>query len=393
PPITDGAREGATQTVRLTFPPLTTRTVRITIEQIRRVTAIPGDPGPQATLPVSIAEAGLPSVPRPAMPASLSGQCRGDLIKVDGTPVSVRITGATADARAGLEIQSCSPPLRLSAGSHTLQSAVGLDTAVDVDRMVLSSDPAGNGVPIAPLGAPLSTSGTNVRVTANHPTSVGVQVHTDGSPFWLVLGQSVSAGWKASVAGGTRGSIGPQAIVDGFANGWLVTPRAAGTMNLQLQWTPQRQVWIAMGLSALAVAICIGIVVAVAVRRRRATLSPSAQATSASHVLADEPVRVSPLWYAASGVPSWATTLVLAGALGVGTLVFSRIWIALVAAGATMVLARVPRARWIATVGAPVALIESRLAHTPELAWLALAFLAVDLACGGVLARASARDT
>ncbi len=381
PPIADGTHEGATQTVHLSFPSLTARHVRIRIEKVRRVTAIPGDPGPAATLPVSIAEAGVPGVPRPAAPSELSGACRSDLVRVDGAPMSVRLTGTAADARTGLGVVSCSPPLRLSAGSHTLQSAVGLSTAVDVDRVVLSSDRTGGPAAIAPLGAPLQTSGASVRVTANHATAVDVNVRTDGSPFWLVLGQSSSKGWKAGVAGGTGGSVGPQQLVDGYANGWLIRPRSAGTMTLHLRWTPQRQVWIAFGLSALAVAVCIGIVVNATRRRRLAAASPAQPA------LADRPVSTSPLWFISAGVPSWTSTVALAGALGLVTFAFSRLWIGIVAAAAAALVARVPRARWLVTLGAPVALVASRLAHAPDLAWLTLALLAVDLACGMFLER------
>ncbi len=42
----------------------------------------------------------------------------------------------------------------------------------------------------------------------------------NGSPFWLVLGQSQSAGWSATLPGGR--SLGPSQLVDGYANGWYV---------------------------------------------------------------------------------------------------------------------------------------------------------------------------
>jgi hypothetical protein len=79
---------------------------------------------------------------------------------------------------------------------------------------------------------------------------------------------------------------------------------------------------------------------------------------------------------------------VLAGTIGVASFVFSRPWIGVVAAAATVVGSRVPRARFLLTLGAPIALIESRLAHQPELAWLALALVAADLASGWLTSRA-----
>ncbi len=381
PPISDIPKDGATQTVRLTFPAVTGSHIRIVIDAVRRVTALPNDPGPAATLPVSVAEAGIPGVPRPAMPAAVPGACRDDLVRVDGSPLPVRLVGAPRDARTGLAVIACSGAAQLRAGSHTLTAAPGLDTGIDLDRVVLSSDAAGGAAPLTALGAPLASSGASVDVTKSHPTSIDVRVRTDGRPFWLVLGESSSAGWKASIgSGGNGASVGSKQLVNGFANGWLVRPRTAGTMTLNLRWAPQRQVWLALGASGVAVAVCLGIVV-VALRRRRAV------ADDAAVPLADRPVAVSPFWYATAVVPSWPSTLVLAAGLGVVALVWSRPWIAVVTAAVTVVATRMPRARVVLTLGAPIALVESRLAHRPELAWLALALLGVDLACGALLAR------
>jgi hypothetical protein len=383
PDIVDSPREGATQTVKLTFPPITARHLRIVIDGIRRVTALPNDPGLAATLPVSIAEAGLPGLPRPSAPATVPGGCRDDLVRVDGSPVSVRLVGSPAAARSGLGIVACSAPLDLNGGSHTVTSTPGLDTAVDVDRVVLSSDRAGAPAAIAPLGAPLASSGAAVHVTKMQATSVDVKVSTDGQPFWLVLGESDSSGWKATAGSGGRGaSVGSMQLVDGYANGWLVRPRGAGTMTLNLRWTPQRQVWIAFGLSGVAIAICLGIAVA-GLRRRR-----GAAAVGAQLALADRPVAVSPFSYAGAIAPAWSSTLVLAGTIGLASFVFSRPWIGVVAAAATVAGSRVARARFLLTLGAPIALIESRLAHQPELAWLALALVAADLASGWLTSRA-----
>ena len=44
---------------------------------------------------------------------------------------------------------------------------------------------------------------------------------TPGEPFWLVLGQSHNVGWTATADGD---DLGEPVLVDGFANGWLVTP-------------------------------------------------------------------------------------------------------------------------------------------------------------------------
>ena len=75
-----------------------------------------------------------------------------------------------------------------------------------------------------------------------------------GKPFWLVLGQSLSPGWTANATG--VGDLGEPRLVDGYANGWLVTP-SSSAFDVTLTWTPQTKVWIALVLSAVALLACL----------------------------------------------------------------------------------------------------------------------------------------
>ena len=63
-----------------------------------------------------------------------------------------------------------------------------------------------------------------VTVTGEGPVAYRLAVSgaTPGKPFWLVLGQSLSPGWAAKATG--LGSLGKPQLVDGYANGWLITP-------------------------------------------------------------------------------------------------------------------------------------------------------------------------
>ena len=88
-----------------------------------------------------------------------------------------------------------------------------------------------------------------VTMVHNGPTRMRVHVSGADEPFWLVLGQSQSPGWKARVVQG--GDLGPSQLVDGYANGWLVRPDRA-SFDVVLEWTPQRQVWAAIWISLLA---------------------------------------------------------------------------------------------------------------------------------------------
>jgi len=137
----------------------------------------------------------------------------------------------------------------------------GLDTGVDLDRIELGSDSG-----LLPPGG-ISTGGSAATATVTIPVtdpasvpeltveetgevSYRVQVDDASDPFWLVLGQSLSPGWKAQVEGGP--SLGEPVLVDGFANGWSVDPSELGSsFTITLTWAPQRVVWAAVGVSAL----------------------------------------------------------------------------------------------------------------------------------------------
>jgi hypothetical protein len=83
------------------------------------------------------------------------------------------------------------------------------------------------------------------------------------------------------------------------------------------------------------------------------------------------------------------------GALGVGVVVavfvamWSRPWIGLVAGALTVAAGIARRTRLLVAVATPLTLVASRMLDKPELAWLALALLVVDL--GGRWLRRSRR--
>ena len=55
------------------------------------------------------------------------------------------------------------------------------------------------------------------------------------------------------------------------------------------------------------------------------------------------------------------------------------LWIGLVAGALTVAAGFLPRSRLLVAAAIPLTLVVSRLSHTPELAWLAIALLVVDL--------------
>ena len=100
-----------------------------------------------------------------------------------------------------------------------------------------------------------------------------------GEPFWLVLGQSNNPGWTADVGGE---SLGEPQLVDGFANGWLVTPDKA-SFTVDMHFAPQRRVDLALVVSVVAALACLLLLI----RRPRAIVQPpSSLAEPYSSVLA-----------------------------------------------------------------------------------------------------------
>jgi hypothetical protein len=352
----------------LRFPALTGRVTRLTIDAVRPVTTTDWFSKGPSTMPVAIAELGI--APVPASAGSLGG-CRSDLLTVDGRPVPLQVQGATVTTCEGV-------PFHLTPGTHDLRTAPGAATGIDVDQLVLSTQD--------PNPTPVADPSARVSIRRHGRVSFDVDVRS-AKPTWLVLGQSWSKGWKATVDGK---DIGRPVLVDGYANGWLVDPGAAGAVTVHLQWTPQRLVWAGLGTSVLGVLLCLVILVGSVLGARRARVAVAANDGAAAATLRDHPLL--------SGAPvGWARTVVLAVGLGVAVGLLTHPFIGLATipvAGASL---RVRHGRFLgplaagllAIAGGFTALREARR-HLPadfgwtdyfrpahNLAWAALAALVV----------------
>jgi arabinofuranan 3-O-arabinosyltransferase len=292
PPLADSTVPGAVTTVPLTFPALTGSHFVVTFTGVRdEYAANYYSAGPLA-LPLGIAEIGIPGATAAPTPAQLPGTCVPNLLTIDGRPVDVSIVGSTARALDGGQSQlvPCGPDangLILAAGTHVVQTAVGHNpmcsgvpadcTGWNVDQLVLDSAAGGGAGPaVSPTAAgtpqlPATQPGPApaVTVTASHIDTIGATVHGATAPFAFVLGQSVNKGWQAIAApgpGAPAGSrsvdLGTSELIDGFANGWRVSgadlARLGGpTFTVTLTWTPQREVWAALAVSAATLALCL----------------------------------------------------------------------------------------------------------------------------------------
>jgi hypothetical protein len=395
PATRDVAAENGTVSAPVHFAPVTGTNFRLVVTGVRQETTKDYFGGQPIALPVGIAEVGAPGLQVPALSGSqqLDTRCRSDLVTLDGRPVPVHLSGTVRDAqqRDGLPLALCGPAPQLSAGDHDLRTARGNVSGIDVDRLVLASAAGGGaGRATDPFAGAARTAGSpTVQVRGDGPVSYRLHVTgaQPGQPFWLVLGQSNSPGWQATAAG--LGNLGTPQVVDGYANGWLVTPKS-GDFDVALSWTPQRKVWVGLGLSAIALLVVLWLAFRPGSRRR------GPQGARLVSALDPEPVLESPL----AGDRVTPVPAVLAG-LGAGllTAVLVRWWAGLLVFVLTVLAALVPRGRVVLRAGAVGGLLVSALYvlevqarfHLPEnggwvaafakvatVSWLSVSFLVAD---------------
>ncbi|HWE71369.1 MAG TPA: alpha-(1-_3)-arabinofuranosyltransferase family protein, partial [Acidimicrobiales bacterium] len=278
PAIADSRIPGSTVSVPLSLPqPLTGQSIRITFDTVRIETTVNYNSQSPLAMPIAIAEVGIPGLVAAPVPAVIPTTCRSDLLAVDGAPIWVSVAGPSAAAVAGnaLSVSLCGPDaggLRLDPGNHTLTSAPGQVAGFDIDQLALTSAPGG-GIPpaVAPAPPPAPPA-----VTVASQTSTAMQLKVTGlsagvAPFELVMGQSLNAGWVATINGH---SLGSPALIDGFANGWRIDPVTLGTVprggvvTVQLRWAPQGRVDIGLLVSLLAILVCLGLAFLPRARRR-----------------------------------------------------------------------------------------------------------------------------
>ncbi len=269
PAVQDGTTRGRVVPAPVTFPaPVRATGLRVTVSAVRPVTSKEYFSLQPIELPVGIAELGIAGVDGGAAAGPLATVCRDDLVAVDGKPVSVQVTGIApaAEARGALTLNTCGADaagITLPTGRTTVQTVSGRTTGLDVDRLSLAS--AAGGAPRTEplLGVEGGRPGPKATVDSHDGRSYDVRVAQAAKPFWLVLSQSHNDGWEAELADGT--SLGTPTVVNGMANGWLITPNGHGGVVVHVRWTPQTRVWIGLGITALGLVLCL----VLALRRRR----------------------------------------------------------------------------------------------------------------------------
>jgi arabinofuranan 3-O-arabinosyltransferase len=385
------------------------RTIRVTVEAVRPVTTIDYYSEQPIALPIGIAELGIPGVVAAAPPATAPTDCRSGLLSVDGVDVPLAVDGPT-DAMldgAPVALRPCGPAaggLELGDGRHDIRTAApGRESGFDVDRIVLRSEAGGDaGVVDGPLVGSSGAAGPPAEVGVSESSATAMRVDVRGArpghPIWLELGQSFTPGWRASIAG--RQVDGP-VLLDGFANGWLVDPPAA-EFGVDLRFTPQRVVWVALAVSAGALLLCL----ALALWPRAGPATPPLGAEP------DPPdIAVTDPWAYPRTAPAPRLRVGVLCGLTLGTFVVAGALVALV----TGVLAGVAlwwrRGRPLLLLGSPAAVLATGLAVAAgqvvfappvglqwptlfeplhRLGWLAVSLLVAEVSVAWVWRRAAA---
>ncbi len=318
--VEDSAEQNSTAVVDVPLPErVTGSTFRFRLTGVRAVTTQDWVSDNEVDQPAAIAEIGLPAAPVPALPETFDTGCRDDLVTIDGEPLPVRARGPMDAALAGepLPLATCGGvPVRLDGGDHEVDTAPGDSSGLDVDQLVLRSDAGGGAsaaddrtlVEQATGTGPTPGPAVTVVDDGHDHSTVEVEGTEPGEPFWLVLGQSYNPGWTATVDGQ---SLGEPVLVDGFANGWLVTPES-GAFQVEMRFAPQQRVNLAIVLSLVMAVVCL---VLLARRPRTVVHAPSSLAEPYSSVLAFRydgalPTRRVAVW---TGVGVGLLGLVLAG--------------------------------------------------------------------------------
>ena len=229
----------------------------IVIDEIAAKTSPDYFSGFPRVLPVSVREVDA-GADNELVTRNLSVLCHSDLLWIDDVAVGVFIKGSVTDAlnRQSLDLSLCDDSVDLSAGRHTLRTALGQDAGFDLDRIILQPK---NQIVKAPVPVAQTT------ILSRSTTHLEAEVTATG-PTIVSFAYSINPGWKATyrqTSTSPSTDLGEPFVVQGYANGWLVN----GSGILTLDWTPQRSV-----PKAIALSLAIAIMCALLLLRRPLTL-------------------------------------------------------------------------------------------------------------------------
>ncbi|MBA3801828.1 MAG: DUF3367 domain-containing protein, partial [Acidimicrobiia bacterium] len=272
PPDADG-----TSTVQLPRP-VTGDTVAVRVTGFDGVVVSDRRYAEPVFLPVAVSEISVG--PRVTLPETVALPCRDDLLRLDGDPIALRLSGDTAALLDGepFDVSPCdTAALELDAGMHRLTGTPGAATGIQIDRTVLSTASARAGG---------ETAGENlVRTTIISRTRTSLRAEIGPCPkgCWFVLGEGYNGAWTAQSVPtkrsrprtadpgaptdrGITSYLGPPTAVDGGFNGWYIEP-TDDRVTVTTEWTAQSRASYGLIASAAFVTLAVALIV---LDRRRA---------------------------------------------------------------------------------------------------------------------------
>jgi len=257
---------GSKAVFHFNFQPLTGRDFRLTITKYEpRYTTFYATTK-KVVLPVAIAHVSINGISVNNLPKNMPSVCQNNLISLMGPngnviPIWVKILGTTQNAMEGKELRfvGCGPDkngLILKPGNYFLTTGDYQSTGFDIDQINLDSLPGGKAnLSVDGFSSPIVSGAPTVSIksTEINPTKYQIKVTQATKPFWLVFGQSFDTGWRATLNGK---ALGAPTLIDGYANGWLISPKQA-SFEITISFYPQQYVNLALIISFLTVLACL----------------------------------------------------------------------------------------------------------------------------------------
>ena len=210
--VIDVAEDGV---IEIPWASLTSDELRLDFTEIAQATTVNRFADELRVLPIAIERTSLDDGDKWLFPTD---QCVSGVLEIDGDDVPIQIF---ENGFLGCDT------VALRAGTHRLMTTPGHISGLHIDSLVLDS------------GSGLQPVGLREVSVDRSSTRMAIEVEVGGK--WLVVNESFSKGWSASLEGV---DLGEPLLVNGYAMAWWVPESASGVVILS--WDPQR--WVNIGL-------------------------------------------------------------------------------------------------------------------------------------------------
>lgn len=159
-----------------------------------------------------------------------SSDCRDDLVRLDGQPLGLRLSGRVTDLVRGeaFTVETCAESVVMTPGAHVLDTTAGLATGIDLDRIVFTD--VERTTPSRAIAVPVDSSrATRTFVIPPCPTTCIVE----GFDGW-------NEGWSGEPRPSATGR-----------NAWEI-PASDSSREFTTTWRPQIWMWFGLSVSGLA---------------------------------------------------------------------------------------------------------------------------------------------